>query len=537
MKAEELFEQATEAYLDGNEEEAGRLYAEAAETGSLEAIKVLAEAYETGDKFNISKDDRAALKLYKKAAILNDSDALERIINYSNKQERNTVVKELLQNNPSLFASKNICSKIGRLISEEEELSSDTPMLVELICCQPIFANYLGFEKFTSSQIKEIFISKPELAKEFSDWEKLSQNHIEEISENVPSVLIFYPYLNLLNSRTWVNLILFDKAYYNRCTPEIISSFNSHDWIKIIKKYAEFAQNCAWDQFEREDLKELIDARPEAFSYCNNWSKMDSGLRQQIKLKNPKVTDTFISSFDRLAQMKKYENLEVPEFGRMEMVLCLPGNFSMGSPNDEDGHCNDEVLHRVVISKPFFIGKYPVTQGLYQVVMGDNPSLNRNDDKPVEQVSYKMAIEFCRKLTLHMSSIIPKEYMFNLPTEAQWEYACKAGSQNCKEYNQCGDATKDASQTHMVVEGKENKWHICDMLGNVSEWCRSWYYCYPNIEERDPTGPMLGQYRVCRGGSFKIPGNKLRAAKRYALNPKLTSSPEIGFRIILESKR
>ena len=272
MKAEELFEQATEAYLDGNEEEAGRLYAEAAETGSLEAIKVLAEAYETGDKFNISKDDRAALKLYKKAAILNDSDALERIINYSNKQERNTVVKELLQNNPSLFASKNICSKIGRLISEEEELSSDTPMLVELICCQPIFANYLGFEKFTSSQIKEIFISKPELAKEFSDWEKLSQNHIEEISENVPSVLIFYPYLNLLNSRTWVNLILFDKAYYNRCTPEIISSFNSHDWIKIIKKYAEFAQNCAWDQFEREDLKELIDARPEAFSYCNNSS-------------------------------------------------------------------------------------------------------------------------------------------------------------------------------------------------------------------------------------------------------------------------
>ena len=536
MKAEELFEQATQAYIDGNEEEAAGLYAEAAEAGSIEAIKVLAEAYETGDKFNISKDDRTALNLYKKAAVLNDSDALERIINYSNKQERNSVVKELLQYNLSMFDSEEICSKFGRLLSEDEDLSSDTPMMVDLICFQPIFAKFLGFNKFTSSQIKDIFISKPELAKDFSNWEKLSQIHLEEISERVPAVLAFYPYLNQLNAKAWVNLIVFDKAYYNRCSAETISSFDSHDWVKIIKKYAEFAQNCAWDQFEKEDLKVLVESRPEVFVYCNNWSKMDSELRMLIKARNPKITDSFIRNFDKLAEMKYFENLEVPEYGNLEMVLCLPGNFNMGSPNNEVGHCDDEVFHRVVITKPFFIGKYPVTQGLYQVVMRENPSNDKNDNKPVEQVSYKMAIEFCRKLTLHMANVIPSNYMFNLPTEAQWEYACKAGSQSCAENNSLSENNAPA-QTHMVVEGKENKWHICDMLGNVSEWCRSWYYRYPSVEEKDPVGPMLGQYRVCRGGSFKIPSGRLRAAKRYVLNPKLIASPEIGFRIILESKR
>ena len=310
MKAEELFEQATQAYIDGNEDEAAGLYAKAAEEGSIEAIKVLAEAYETGDKFNFNKDDRTALNLYKKAAVLNDSDALDRIINYSNKQERNSVVKELLQYNLAMFDSEEICSKFGRLISEDEELSSDTPMMVDLICFQPLFAKYFGFKKFTSSQIKEILISKPELAKSFSDWEILSQVHVEEISESVPSVIAFYPYLNRLNARVWVNLIIFDNVYYNRCTPEIIGSFDSHDWVKIIKKYAEFAKNCSWDQFEREDLKELIDSRPEVFVYCNNWSKIDSDMRQHIKIKNSKITDSFISGFDKLAEMKKYENLD-----------------------------------------------------------------------------------------------------------------------------------------------------------------------------------------------------------------------------------
>ena len=535
MKAEELFEQATQAYIDGNEDEAVLLYKEAAEAGSVEAIKVLAEAYETGDKFNLIKNDRTALNLYKKAVLLDDFDALERIINYSNREERNSVIKEFLQNNLSLFSSEKICRKFGQVMSEDEELSSDTTMMVDLICFQPLFASYFKLNKFTSCQLKDIFISRPELAKGFHEWNLISQTHIEEMSEKVPSVLIGYPNLDQLNSRVWVNLIVFDKGYYNRCNPAIVATFNSHDWVKLIKKYSEFAQNCAWDLLDREDLKELVEARPEVFVYCNNWAKMDSELRGLIKARNPKITDSFIRSFDKLAEMKYYENLNLPQFGNIEMVLCLPGNFYMGSSPSEAGHCSDEILHRVIISKPFFIGKYPVTQGLYQVVMGENPSNDKNDNKPVEQVSYKMAADFCRKLTMLLSGVIPKDYMFNLPTEAQWEYACKAGNSN--NFDNSVSENNSNPQTHMVIEGKENKWHICDMLGNVSEWCRSWYYAYKNTEERDPLGPMLGQYRVCRGGSFKIPADRLRPSKRYAVNPRLVASPEIGFRIILESKR
>lgn len=535
MKAEELFEQATQEYIDGNEEKAALLYKEAAEAGSIEAIKVLAEAYETGDKFNVVKNDKTALNLYKKAILLDDIEAFDRVINYSNKEERNLLIKELLQNNLSLFTTEEKCRKFGQLISEDEELSSDTPMMVDLICFQPIFANYFKLNKFTSCQLKDIFISKPELAKAFHDWDMISQTHLDELSEKVPSVLIGYPNLDKLNSKVWVNLIAYDKGYYSRCNPAIIASFNSRDWVKIIKKYAELAQNCAWELLEREDLKELVEARPEAFVYCNNWTKIDSELRALIKARNPKITDSFIRSFDRLAEMKRYENLDLPQFGNIEMVLCLPGNFFMGSSPEEVGHCSDETLHRVIISKPFFIGKYPVTQGLYQVVMGENPSYDKNDNKPVEQVSYKMATDFCRKLTMLLSDAIPKDYMFNLPTEAQWEYACKAGNSSIAD--NVVSENNAVPQTHMVIEGKENNWHICDMLGNVSEWCRSWYYVYKSIEERDPVGPMLGQYRVCRGGSFKIPVDKLRASKRFAVNPRLIASPEIGFRIILESKR
>ena len=538
MKAEELFEQATQAYIDGNEKEASRLYYEAAEAGSLEALKILAEAYETGDKFNVRKDDKTALRFYKKAFLLDDLDSLERIINYSNIIERNFVIKELLESHTAIFTTENICSKFGKIISEDSELSSDTSLMVRLICFQPIFAKYLCFDKFISSQIKEILISKPELAKVFSDWEKLSQAHLEEISESVPSVLVFYPDLKKLNSKTWVNLIAFNKEFFSRCEPEIINTFDSKDWIKIIKNHAELAVNCVWQRLEREELKDLILLKPEAFIYCNYWANMDSDLRQLIKSRNPKITDAFIASFDRLFKMKQYENIELPQFGNIELVLCMPGNFYMGSTPDEEWRGNDEIQHRVIISKPFFIGKYPVTQALYKVVMNENPSYNIDDNKPVEQVSYKMATEFCRKLTLLLSDAIPKDFMFNLPTEAQWEYACKAGNiKSDASYDNTVSENNSLPQTHMVIEGKENNWHICDMLGNVSEWCRSWYYQYSSKEERDPIGPMLGQYRVCRGGSFKIPAERLRAAKRYAVNPKLLASPEIGFRIILESKR
>lgn len=538
MKAEELFDAATQAYIDGKDEEAVRLYVEAADLDFLDAVKVLAEAYENGDKLSIDKDDRKALSYYKQAFLLDDSESFNKIINYSNKIERDSVIKDLLINNLSVFSSDKYGEQLGKYIEENEDFYSDTPIMAKVICALPVLAKFFNFNNFSSGQLKDIFISNPDLAKTFTDWEKISLNHIEELSEKVPSVLMGYPDASLFTTKIWVNLIIYNKELLKKCNLEIINSFNSKDWFEIIKCHPELAPDCVWKNLEKEEIKELILIKPEIFIFCNDWSKLDTSLRQLIKSRNPKITDSFISKYDRIFELKKFENIPLQDFGIIEMVLCMPGVFYMGSSPDEKGHCVDEIMHKVTISKPFFIGKYPVTQSLYQSIMGENPSMDIDDNKPVEKVPYKSATDFCRKLTLKLAGIIPADYMFNLPTEAQWEYACKAG---CQKFDTGNDSSlpdyDTVIQTHSVVEGKPNKWQIYDMLGNVSEWCRSCYYKYPSIDEKDPTGPMIGQYRVCRGGSFKIPRDILRPSKRYAVNPSLSASPEIGFRIILESKR
>jgi len=226
------------------------------------------------------------------------------------------------------------------------------------------------------------------------------------------------------------------------------------------------------------------------------------------------------------------------------MKLCwIPaGKFVMGSPEDEKGRIPKrkewETQVNVELTQGFWIGKYEVTQKEFEELIGSNPSHFRDhgENRPVEQVDWQQAMEFCSKLTKkdRNKRILSKGWVYTLPTEAQWEYACRAGEKG--PYS--GGTLKEvawfrgnAKETQRVGGKKANKWGVHDMHGNVLEWCSSWFG-----EElksgRDPGGPATGTNRVYRGGGYLNPAEVCRAANRYGNLP-FVHIPDLGFRILL----
>ncbi|MDP6438118.1 MAG: formylglycine-generating enzyme family protein [Candidatus Brocadiia bacterium] len=190
----------------------------------------------------------------------------------------------------------------------------------------------------------------------------------------------------------------------------------------------------------------------------------------------------------------------------MELMLIPPGEFLMGSPNSEAGRRGDEgPQHKVQITKPFYMGKSGVTQAQFEAVMGRNPAHFEGADNPVDTVSWTDAQDFCRKLGKRASREV------RLPTEAEWEYACRAGTTTVFSF---GDSAKgfgkyawysnnSGLKTRPVGQKKPNAWGLHDVHGNVWEWCQGWYGkdYYKGSRASDPTGPPDGSDRVLRGGS------------------------------------
>jgi formylglycine-generating enzyme required for sulfatase activity len=220
-------------------------------------------------------------------------------------------------------------------------------------------------------------------------------------------------------------------------------------------------------------------------------------------------------------------------------VLIPAGTFMMGSPEDEPGRFARETLHKVTISKPFYMQTTPVTQGQWQRVMGSNPSYFKGDDNlPVEQVSWNDVQEFISKLNKKEG-----KDKYRLPTAAQWEYACRAGSSMMYWFGddpiRLGEYAwydeNSGNVTHPVGRKKPNTWGLYDMYGNVWEWVQDWggSDCdYPSGHLTDPTGPSSGPSRVFRGGSgVGCTGSCCRTAFRAGNRPG-SRDKNVGFRLL-----
>jgi len=219
----------------------------------------------------------------------------------------------------------------------------------------------------------------------------------------------------------------------------------------------------------------------------------------------------------------------------MQFVLIPAGTFMMGGGVAEDGDEDERPQHQVTFSQPFYLQTTPVTQGQWKKLMGENPAFFHEcgEGCPVENVSWDDAQEFIKKLNR-----MEQTDQYRLPTEAQWEYACRAGSTRSfcfgDEEALLGQyawyADNSQKSPHPVGRLKPNAWGLYDMHGNVYEWCQDWYGEYPPGPVTDPRGPSAGKYRVLRGGSWDGEAGDGRSAYRLRLNPGYRYGHE-GFRV------
>jgi formylglycine-generating enzyme len=226
---------------------------------------------------------------------------------------------------------------------------------------------------------------------------------------------------------------------------------------------------------------------------------------------------------------------------RQQLRWMVPGEFLMGSPESEPERFEDETQHWVILSRGFWLAETTCTQALWQAVLGENPSQFTGDDRPVERVSWEEVQHFLARL----NEAAP-ELALRLPTEAEWEYACRAGTTTAfwfgdqitpEQVNYDGNYPYAGGKrgvyrvgTVFVKELPCNSWGLYQMHGNVWEWCQDWYGSYPIETVVDPVGPVEGAARVLRGGSWFYDGGSARSAQRRASDPRYRSD-YVGFRL------
>ena len=273
--------------------------------------------------------------------------------------------------------------------------------------------------------------------------------------------------------------------------------------LDLIKTYEKTMKDC---------LKMKLDVEAEGFS------------KELEEIRAGKVKD----------EEKKAKLILQVDLGKgvnLEMVLIPAGKFMMGSPASEVGRVDNETQHEVTLTKPFYMGKYEVTQEQWQAVMGNNPSRTKGAKLPVTNVSWNDCQDYIKKLNGKTNG------GYRLPSEAEWEYACRAGTKTAYAFGNSitkSDVSFGKDSTMVVGSYKNNFFGLYDMHGNVLEFCQDWFESYPVGSEIDPQGPPMGQAKVVRGGSYHKNTNPLftRSAMRFGAGRSPSNSDiDLGFRL------
>lgn len=227
----------------------------------------------------------------------------------------------------------------------------------------------------------------------------------------------------------------------------------------------------------------------------------------------------------------------------MKFVTIPAGTFMMGSPSSESGRDSDEKQHQVTLTKGFYMQTTEVTQGQWYEVMGTRPWSGKkyvrdSTNNPAVYISWNDCQNFIRRLNQKEGS-----NKYRLPTEAEWEYACRAGSTTrfcfgdsdsiLGNYAWYRKNAWDAGEkyAHTVAKKQPNAWGLYDMYGNVWEWCQDWKGNYPSVSVTDPKGPSSGKYRVLRGGSWSYLAGSVRSGDRFRYRPD-SEGRFLGFRAV-----
>ncbi len=300
-----------------------------------------------------------------------------------------------------------------------------------------------------------------------------------------------------------------------------------------------------------------------AFGYAENGSKQPEessspGKISEAQSKTAAATAAKQSALPAAREM----TLNLADKVTMKLLLIPPGKFLMGTRKDDKGRVRDEgIQHEVTLSRPFYIGIYEVTQEQYEAVIGKNKSHFKGASRPADGVSWFEAVEFCKAASRKTGKTV------RLPTEAEWEYACRAGTSTrfsfgddegelYKYGNYCERSNKDKllrkdtahddgfDKTAPVGSFKPNPWGLYDMHGNVWEWCSDWYQATDYsagapagqwANSVDPTGPALTTHRVLRGGCWRTEGGACHSAHRNS-NPPGHHHGLIGFRAVVSAE-
>ena len=272
----------------------------------------------------------------------------------------------------------------------------------------------------------------------------------------------------------------------------------------------------------------------------------------------PKISETLKSPTTSKVEPKKPEPAKSPTIPQvaapsktrtfdlgngvnLEMVLIPAGTFMMGSPDSEVGRNEKEIQHEVTISRDFYMGTTEVTQAQWIAIMGANPSVFKGGNLPVESVSWDDAVDFCKRLS-DMPDQQKNGRKYRLPTEAEWEYSCRAGSKTAYSFGDSVDSLSDhewysfnsQKRASVVALKIPNSFGLYDIHGNNLEWCSDWYSAYPKASMLDPSGPVSGGAHVIRGGCWDYVAVRCRSACRGWNTPSYRSN-NVGFRLALSS--